>query len=374
VHDEGPAGGAVTGLLGRSVTAMGTGEVLLVGGSAYAGGAPCDVSAAGAPVGLIQRYDPADGHVLKMADLAKARSFHAAVPLSTVRLAVLGGYVVGDGGGLEPTATVELVRLDAGVVQQAPQGLSTARARACAVAVGKRLVIAGGTGAKAASVEIWDPAIGTVGKPAPLSGPRYDAGCATAVDPANERTLFLLAGGATGAGVASDLLIFAVDDSSLVPFAPITLPAGGLSGAFVHAPLGALALVLAGGFDGTGSAVDKAWINLLAAAAGGWQTLPALSAARGCAASTIVGNGSRALLVGGMGVAGEPLATLELVVLDGSKNVGAAAALSAPHAGDAAATLTDGSVLLVGGVRLADGKLSAADGLWRYLPADAPAP
>ncbi len=369
VDDKG-AIATVKGLLGRSVTAMGTGEVLLVGGSVYAGGMPCGEGAAGAPSSIIQRFDPANGGLQPLSKLNKARSFHVAVPLSTVRLAVLGGYVQGSSGGLEPTSSVELIRLDAGVVQQAPHGLSTGRARACAVAVGGRLVIAGGVGPQAASVEVWDPAIGPIGKPTSLPSWRRDAGCATAVDPANERNLFFLVGGATSSGLAVDVLPFEVGDAGLVPFAPIGLPDGGLSGAFVHAPLGALALVLAGGFGSGGTARGKTWVNLLASVAGGWKPLPALSEARGCAASAIIAQGSLALLLGGMGAAGEPLASLDLVVLDGSSGVTTTATLPGPQAGSAAVRLEDGSVLLAGGVRMDGAKIVAADGLWRYLPAD----
>ncbi len=368
VDDKGKSP-SVKGLLGRTVTAMGTGEVLLVGGSAYVGGAPCGEGAVGAPEKTVQRFDPADGGVTQLSALSQARSFHVAVPMSTVRLAVVGGYISG-AGGLQPTATVELIRIDAGVVQKAPHGLSTARARACGVAVGKRLVIAGGVGSAAASLEVWDPAIGTIGKPLVLPSARSDAGCASAVDPVNERNLFFISGGANGSTLASDILPFAVEDDGLVPYAPIGLPGGGLKGGFFHAPQGAFALVIAGGFGSGGLPVDKAWLNLLASATTGFQSLPALKKARGCAASAIVGQGGRALMIGGMGAAGEPLASLEHVVLDGSPGKQTGGALPTPQAGGAAAALDDGSILLVGGVALVAGALEAADGLWRYLPAD----
>ena len=359
------------GLLGGSATTMATGEVLLAGGSLYAGGAPCDVDAVGAPTETLWRYDPADGGLNAFAKLKTARSFHVALPLSPIRLAVLGGQISATAAGGMATASVELIRSDVGAVQVSAQPLSVPRARACGAAVGGRLVIAGGLGQAGSSAELWDPAIGTVGQPITLSPPRYDAGCVSARDPANERDLVFIVGGRSASGPVNDVVIVAVEDTGLVTFAPLLLPAGPLHQAFVHVPDKSFALLVAGGFGGgdTGSPSAKSWMNLFSASSGSsWQPTADLSTARGCAAAAVLSDGSRALLFGGMAANGEPTAAIDQVMLDGGAKVDLNVALPQPRAGAVAVALLDGTILLSGGLALVSGAAKTVDGVLRFAP------
>lgn len=359
------------GLLGRSATTMATGEVLFAGGSDYAGGAPCDLAAVGAPSDGLWRYDSADGALQPFAKLKTARSFHVAVPVSPIRLAVLGGQTSATAAGGEATASVELIRSDVGAVQLSPHSLSTPRARACGVALGGRLVIAGGLGQAGGSVELWDPAIGPVAQPITLAPARYDAGCVSGRDPVKERDLVFIVGGRSAAGTVNDLIIVEVQDNKLEAYAPVSLPAGPLHQAFVYMPDKTLSLLVAGGFTGahTNAPSAKAWVNHFSASSGpGWLPMTDLGVARGCAASVVLQGGSQALLFGGMTANGEPTAALDQLALDGGAKVDLKVTLPQPRAGAVATALHDGTILLSGGVAMVSGVAKPADGVLRFAP------
>lgn len=376
-----PVGAAVTvvdtqgkavsgeGLLGSTATRTSAGEAIFMGGSAYAGGAPCGLSAIGKPSSGIWRFDPSDHALVRVAELSQPRSFHTAASLPGSRIFALGGYTTAASGDLAPTASVELLRTQIGAVQPSTHGLSVARARHCAVVVGARVVLAGGVGAAGGTVELWDPAVGTVGSPAPLYPPRRDAGCAVAVDPLDEQPVVFVVGGVSGSTAVTTAVPYKVRQDGLESYQPIALPGGQVSQFFVHARGPGLSIWVAGGFadlDAT-TPLDKVWVNLLSSsAASGWKALPALKSARGCAAAAVTAG--RAVLAGGMGASGEPLATVDVVDLQGGGPIAADAVLPMARAGATALEMADGAVLIAGGVQLKGDVAVAAPGLVALWP------
>ena len=361
------------GRLGEAVAVVNSGEVYVSGGAAHAGGDPCAGGTTGVPTAAAWRFDPADHTFTALPAMAQPRAYHTASVLPGGTVAWLGGQTSADGGaGKSPatTASVDLLRANQGTVSAAPVGLSQPRGKHCAVVVEGKVVVAGGVGPGAKTIELWDPGLGTLAT-GTLLQPRSGHRCAYLTDPVSEERTVWLLGGTTqsGAGVpvaVNTIEVWAIDGSKLLSKGTLQMPSGPVShlaGAVIQSPLG---IAIAGGLGGSGGTTPstEVWFRGLPGAK--WTAGGALTVGRACAATVQVG--PRLILGGGMTASGLPDATVDIVDFAGvTPKVVANRELALPLAGAAASSMGNGGVLFTGGVALDDKKLVAADRLsWMW--------
>lgn len=358
-----------SGKLGEALARSGSGELFFTGGAAYNGGHPCSDGAMGEPTDAIERLSPLDHSLAAPTKMSTPRAFHTATALPGGRIALVGGYVTFGRTAPVTTASVDLLMANQGTVAAAPNGLKTARARHCAVAVGGRLVVAGGDGPGGSSIELWDPGVGTVAS-ATLLRPRRDCRCALVVEPVDEKLQVWLVGGSAASGpvkaTVDSIEVWTVDGSKLLMAGTLAQPAGQVSqlaAAMVLSPRGVL---IAGGFGpgGTDAPLGTSWFHPLPGTA--WSPGAALSSARGCPTAQLLGD--RAFVAGGMAADGQPVATVDVLDVSGGKvKLAASRALPAPRAAAASIATAGRALLFSGGVQRDNNQLVAADRLlWMW--------
>jgi len=114
--------------VGATATMLADGRVLIVGGARVRSGAgtwyqPEDLDEV---YGDAEIYDPRTGEFTQVGPLNERRAFHAAVRLggpnrADGRVVILGGLVSSGGGGLKPTASIEIFDLRTNSFVMAPQ-------------------------------------------------------------------------------------------------------------------------------------------------------------------------------------------------------------------------------------------------------------
>ena len=350
----------IPGGLGAGATSLG-GEVVVSGGAAYAGGAPCSKGAVGAPSDAVHIFDTRGHNVRNANPLAVPRSFHASVALSGTRVGLFGGYTAA-GADAPTTASVEIVRTSDGVVESAPFGLQTARARHCAVKVGNNVIVAGGTGGAGASLELWSEGAGTLQSLA-LFERHEDPACVVRREPVLEQDRVFVAGGA-GAPMPTLVEVVRVDGTNLIHDGTVSLSGGPLWLPGVGDMQRPIGLVLAGGFGAASGTAPRTNVVRFDDLTALFTTEVSLSTARGCPAAAAVGESL--VVAGGMGASGEPVASVDVLQWPpgGGKAVSLpSVSMERARAGARAVALDVDAVLLVGGVAVQQGVASAADRL-----------
>lgn len=358
------------GRLGEAMVVSNGGEIFLTGGCSLAGGNPCALTANGQPVSDVWRFDPADHSLTKLSSMTSPRSFHTATALGSGPLVLAGGYLKPGSGTASVSDTVDLLQANQGTLQAAPSKLAKGRARHCAIAMGQRVLFAGGDGPGGATIELWDPGVGAIASGSLLQ-PRRDATCAAFNNPVTERTeLWLIGGASTTTGsmqTAVDRIeIWSVDGGKLLQEGVVQMPSSGVSmaaAAVLPAPWG---VAIIGGFAtaGAGSASRQTWWRPLPS--GSWSKGAELSTARGCAA--VATSGTKVFVLGGMNDDGEPTATGDVVSLEAvAPKIAATLGLPQPLAAASMVKMPNGAMLLSGGVAMEDGNLSGHQGLlWMW--------
>lgn len=332
----------------HSATALSDGRVLFAGG----------FDANGNPTNTTEIYDPATRTMSAGPTLVAARARHTAVRLSSHDVAFIGGI----GAGNTALDSIEVYHFTGvGAEQQPntalPRTLSTPQHSASAVVLGNQKVlicngIAGTTDAGAATGEAYllDPlanplAAGTPGGVKPkaptldlLGGasapgvPRKFAAVTPLVD-GNA----LISGGVSGGAVVSSLEVFNWQTGA---FEAVDTPMADARAQHVAAQLGDGTVLLAGGATsdpsgGNPTVTGKATVlEFLGQTAGTWNVqynvvngdmvVPRRGADR-----AVIMNG-RPFIAGGLGASGQPTATAEVYVPEGSRNFAPKAYVALP--------------------------------------------
>jgi N-acetylneuraminic acid mutarotase len=224
-----------------------------------------------------------------------------------------------------------------------------------------RVLVAGGLGDQGAlaSAEIFDPQQNAWSLAAPMSSARVGATMTVLND-----GLVLVTGGSDGTSVLRTSEIFD-------PAANAWTNAGQLNAARSFASAQRLQdgrVLVAGGFDSEGTALGSS--ELFQPSTSAWSLTGSRAHGRGGAASALLPDG-RVLVAGGLTTSGSPPTALaDAEIFDPfSTSWSTAGAMSSPRASAASAQLSDGRVLVAGGI---DGAtyLNTSD---IYTPEQAPA-
>ncbi|MDP1830169.1 MAG: kelch repeat-containing protein [Archangium sp.] len=332
----------------HTATALADGRVLLVGGQGNAGEALSSMEVLGdvevrdvGPLAL-----RAQGNVYRL-----PRAHHAAVAGNSGQVIIAGGET-----GLALLSSVLFIdpTVDFGIGALAPQLQleHPTRTRHAAFRLDSKVFLLGGNTTELGqaianpSVARLDLATNQLESVSTLPSPRRDAALAQL------GTLAVVAGGLELSAPSARVDVVRLGSSALP--AQLTLTTARTRATAVA--VGDRVLV-AGGLDRRGAPLTSTeWIS-----PGAVEPGPAITArAEPCAVAL---PGGQALLVGGVGATG-PSGAAERVNADGT-----AVALTFPGAarhGHACLALEDGTVLIIGGLDVADRPL---DDVWRYTPA-----
>jgi hypothetical protein len=333
---------------GHTATRLESGRVLIAGGSNY------EAAGSGAQkLAVAELYDPATGAFVITGTMKKARSGHTATLLSDGRVLIVGGW--GSVSGGTALTSAEVYDPDTGTFALTGS-LKKARASHSAIRLGDgRVLIAGGTGTTSSgpslsSAEIWDPSTGAFTLTGNLKAARM-AHTATRMD----GTHILIAGG-WGPDSMSVLASAEVYDVGTGTFT--------LTGSMHEARAGHTETMLLNGkvllvggnitMDAGSGVGETATAELYNPSTGTFAVTGPLSTPRGYAAAALLTDG-RVLIVGGFS---EPpyghfdarsyWATTELYDPDAG-TFSLSVTMSQRRRAATATALVDGDVLVAGG-------------------------
>jgi len=346
---SGPPGFSATGSMAaarmsHTATRLPNGKVLIAGG--YSGQGPNSLTY----LASAELYDPATGTFSPTGSMSQARGGAAAALLSNGKVLVAGGYYVDASAATVALASAELYDPATGAFS--PTGsMSTARYHHTATPLTSGIVvIAGGTGSSGslASVELYDPGTAAFGSGGSMTAARVGH---TATLLSNGRVL--LAGGARADQPASPEYLASAE---LYDPAARTSAATGSMAAARYTPAAALlvndkVLIVGGQAIGTGvNKVSLASAEVFDPATGQFKATGSMAAARTGPRSVLLSNG-RVLVVGGLGLLASGAASYptSAELYDPASGAFTAAGSTTGRAGATATLLADGRVLIAGG-------------------------
>lgn len=342
-----PTGSLGTGRVGHTATLLGSGKVLIAGGSTgqLSLGSPLP-NLASAEV-----YDPATHAFSPTGSMTTARAGHTATLLLDGRVLILGGAPSGGAGGA-PVASAELYNPLTGTFAATGSAAVARQGASATLLTDGRVLIAGGsvgtsTGLLAlASAELYDPATGAFRTTGSMASPRSDQEATLLAD-----GRVLIAGGLNvGNGNGGSLPTAELYDPRTGAFSPTgSMTSPRLSPTATRLVSGQV--LVAGGLQLSGSAgATLASAELYDPATGTFTGVGSMAEGRAGATATLLADG-RVLLAGGAVVTSSTntaLASAELYdpqtaifTLTGS--------LTTPREGQTATRLADGSILVIGG-------------------------
>ena len=131
----------------HSATPLQNGKVLIVGGA---------LTSTSDPVATAEIYDPTTGNFTMTGPMKTAREQHTATLLANGRVLIVGG-ATGGGGGLQPTATVEVYDPGTGTFSVTGSMAEARNLHTATLLPSGKVLVAGG-GVENSTAELYDPA------------------------------------------------------------------------------------------------------------------------------------------------------------------------------------------------------------------------
>jgi hypothetical protein len=340
------------------------GKVLVAGGGVGA-----------IPVPAAELFDPADGQWKPTGQLNEARRGHAAAVLSDGRVLVAGGRNP-DG---DPTASAEIYDPGSGTwTITAPMSLGRIGHSMTTLADGRVLAAGGtarGTGAASggqtiapvATAEIFDPRSGSWRATSSMSTSRFEH---TATALADGKVLMVGGQGPGEGGRVTALATAELYDPAADSFVATTNLSEGRTNHAAALLADKSTVLVVGGAGGTNADVSLGSAELYDARSGSWTRAAPLSEARTGATATLLSDG-RVLLAGGESATrGQRRSLKKGEVFDPqAREWRSAGDMQCPRSEQAAALLSDDSVLVVAGDAAFPGQAPIAQGcVDRYKP------